>query len=329
MEFFRIEKDIPFMRHALVFNVISGVTFILAVFFLLTRGLHLGVEFTGGMVMEVAYSHSVELDKVRTTLEKLGLRDATVQSFGNSQSALIRLPARQDQSGAKLSEDVFSALQKDDPSVQKRRVDFVGSQVGKELVQNGAWALGLDWGGIRAALETQFLDALTLVTSGSVLSPDQLEQLRGTMRTMASVYPGVAILGAIAGGALASALAWYITDGRAGQQPRPFGEIRFNDHMIWGAIVTLALVMLPLPAPFAEFAANALVVWAGLYMARGAAVVGHMAGRWPLPLRISLALAAVLLLPYALGGLLLLGLADTWLDFRRADPPPTQGAFHD
>ena len=143
MEFFRIQRDIPFMRHALVFNVISGVTFILAVFFLLTRGLHLGVEFTGGMVMEVAYSHSVELDKVRTTLEKLGLRDATVQSFGNSQSALIRLPARQDQSGAKLSEDVFSALQKDDPSVQKRRVDFVGSQVGKELVQNGAWALGL------------------------------------------------------------------------------------------------------------------------------------------------------------------------------------------
>jgi preprotein translocase subunit SecF len=143
MEFFRIQRDIPFMRHALVFNVISAVTFVLAVFFLLTRGLHLGVEFTGGMVMEVSYAHSVELDKVRTTLEKLGLRDATVQSFGNSQSALIRLPARQDQSGAKLSEDVFSALQKDDPSAQKRRVDFVGSQVGKELVQNGAWALGL------------------------------------------------------------------------------------------------------------------------------------------------------------------------------------------
>jgi len=143
MEFFRINRDIPFMRHALVFNVISAVTFVLAVFFLLTRGLHLGVEFTGGMVMEVSYNHSVELDKVRTTLEKLGLRDATVQSFGNSQSALIRLPARQDQSGAKLSEDVFSALQKDDPSVQRQRVDFVGSQVGKELVQNGAWALGL------------------------------------------------------------------------------------------------------------------------------------------------------------------------------------------
>ena len=143
MEFFRIRRDIPFMRHALVFNVISLVTFLLAVFFLITRGLHLGVEFTGGMVMEVSYPHSVELDTVRTTLEKLGLRDATVQSFGNSQSALIRLPARQDLSGAKLSEDVFSALQKDDPTVQRQRVDFVGSQVGKELVQNGAWALAL------------------------------------------------------------------------------------------------------------------------------------------------------------------------------------------
>ena len=143
MEFFRIQKDIPFMRHALVFNVISAVTFVLAVFFLITRGLHLGVEFTGGMVMEVSYGHSVELDKLRTTLEKIGLRDATVQSFGSSQSALIRLPARQDLSGSELSEKVFSALKQDDPSVQRQRVDFVGSQVGRELVENGAWALAL------------------------------------------------------------------------------------------------------------------------------------------------------------------------------------------
>jgi len=148
------------------------------------------------------------------------------------------------------------------------------------------------------------------------------------MRLMASVYPGVAVLGAIAGGALASALAWYITDGRSGQEPRPFREFRFNDHLIWGAIVTLALVLLPLPAPVSDFVANAMVVWIGLYVARGAAVVGHMSGRWLLPLRISLAIAALLLLPYALGGLLLLGLADTWLDFRRADPPATQGADH-
>jgi preprotein translocase subunit SecF len=143
MEFFRIERDIPFMRHALVFNVISAVTFVLAVLFLITRGLHLGVEFTGGMVMEVSYGHSVDLDKLRGTLEKLGLRDATVQSFGSSETALIRLPARQDVSGSELSEKVFSALQQDDSSAQRRRVDFVGSQVGKELVQNGIAALGL------------------------------------------------------------------------------------------------------------------------------------------------------------------------------------------
>jgi preprotein translocase subunit SecF len=143
MEFFRIERDIPFMRHALVFNVISAVTFVLAVLFLITRGLHLGVEFTGGMVMEVSYGHSVDLDKLRGTLEKLGLRDATVQSFGSSETALIRLPARQDVSGSELSEKVFSALKQDDSSAQRRRVDFVGSQVGKELVQNGIAALGL------------------------------------------------------------------------------------------------------------------------------------------------------------------------------------------
>jgi preprotein translocase subunit SecF len=143
MEFFRIQRDIPFMRHALVFNVISAVTFVLAVFFLITRGLHLGVEFTGGMVMEVSYGHSVDLDKVRATLERIGLRDATVQSFGSSESTLIRLPARQDVSGSELSEKVFSALKQDDPTVQRQRVDFVGSQVGKELVENGAWALAL------------------------------------------------------------------------------------------------------------------------------------------------------------------------------------------
>jgi len=143
MKFFRIQRDIPFMRHALVFNVISAVTFVLAVFFLITRGLHLGVEFTGGMVMEVSYGHSADLDKVRGTLEKIGLRDATVQSFGSSEAALIRLPARQAVSGSELSEKVFSALKEDDPSVQRRRVDFVGSQVGKELVESGAYALAL------------------------------------------------------------------------------------------------------------------------------------------------------------------------------------------
>ena len=197
------------------------------------------------------------------------------------------------------------------------------------LIGIGAWAFGFEWAGIRATLEAQFQDALTLVISGSPLPAAQLDQMRETMRTMASVYPGIAILGAIAGATLGSALAWYISDGRSGTEPRRFTDFRFNDHLIWGAILTLALLLLPFPAPLGEFIANALVVWAGLYVARGAAVVGFLGGRWPVPLRISLALVALLLLPYALGGLLLLGVADTWLDFRRVETPPTQGAVHD
>jgi preprotein translocase subunit SecF len=141
MEFFRIRKDIPFMRHALVFNVISLITFLLAVFFLVTKGLHLGVEFTGGTVMEVSYGHSADIDKVRAVLEKNSLSDATVQNFGSSETVLIRLPAKQNVSGAQLSEKVIGLLTAEDPSVKLRRVDFVGSQVGKELVDNGAIAL--------------------------------------------------------------------------------------------------------------------------------------------------------------------------------------------
>ncbi len=143
MEFFRIKNDIPFMKHALVFNVISAITFLLAVLFLVTRGLHLGVEFTGGMVMELRYAHGVDLDKVRATLTRVDLPDATVQTFGSSESALIRLPARAEISGSELSEKVFSALKQDDPTVERLRVEFVGSQVGKELVDNGALALML------------------------------------------------------------------------------------------------------------------------------------------------------------------------------------------
>ena len=141
MEFFRIRKDIPFMRHALAFNVISLITFILAVFFLVTRGLHLGVEFTGGTVMEINYGHAADVSKIRETLNRIDLSDATVQSFGSSQTALIRLPSKQGVTGAQLSERVIKSLREDDSTVELRRVDFVGSQVGKELVENGALAL--------------------------------------------------------------------------------------------------------------------------------------------------------------------------------------------
>src|SRR5581483_6561586 len=156
MEFFRIRKDIPFMRYALVFNVISLITFLLAVFFLATRGLHLGVEFTGGTVMEVNYGHQADIGKVRATLERIGLPDAVVQSFGSSQTALVRLPAKQNVTGAQLSETVIAALRQDDPSVELRRVDFVGSQVGRELVENGGLALLLVSLGIVAYLALRF-----------------------------------------------------------------------------------------------------------------------------------------------------------------------------
>jgi preprotein translocase subunit SecF len=156
MEFFRIRKDIPFMRHALVFNIISLITFILAVIFLATKGLHLGVEFTGGTVMEINYGHAVDVDKIRDSLIRVSLADATVQSFGSSQTALIRLPAKQGISGAQLSETVIKALRQDDASVELRRVDFVGSQVGKELVENGALALLLVSIGIVVYLALRF-----------------------------------------------------------------------------------------------------------------------------------------------------------------------------
>ena len=140
MEFFRIRKDIPFMKHALVFNAISFITFALAVFFLLTRGLHLSVEFTGGTVMEVAYSQPAELAKVRETVSGLGYADVQVQNFGTARDVMIRLPVQKGVSSAQQSEQVLGALKAVDPAVTLRRTEFVGPQVGAELARNGVYA---------------------------------------------------------------------------------------------------------------------------------------------------------------------------------------------
>ncbi|MGE5087690.1 MAG: protein translocase subunit SecF [Candidatus Levyibacteriota bacterium] len=157
MEFFRISRDIPFMRHALVFNVISLITFIAAVAFLSFRGLNLGVDFRGGTVIEVNYGHAVDFGKVRQALDKLGLgSEASAQSFGASDTALIRLPLKEGESSAKLSDRVMGALKADDPSATQRRVEFVGPQVGKELYQNGALALLLVSFGIVIYLALRF-----------------------------------------------------------------------------------------------------------------------------------------------------------------------------
>ena len=158
MEFFRIRRDIPFMRHALVLNVISVVTFLLAVFFLATRGLHLSIEFTGGTVMEVSYAQSADLEKVRATVGSLGYTDMQVQNFGTSHDVMIRLPIRESagQTSASQSEQVMAALKAADAGAQLRRVEFVGPQVGKELFTDGAMALLFVVIGIIVYLATRF-----------------------------------------------------------------------------------------------------------------------------------------------------------------------------
>jgi preprotein translocase subunit SecF len=182
MEFFRIQRDIPFMRHALTFNVISGVTFLLAVVFLATRSLNFGVDFRGGTVIEVTYAHAADLPKIRETVDKNIAGESSVQSFGSSNTALIRLPLKDDYSKspingclaekaakkraegnasstvstADLSDCLMAALQADDASARQQRVEFVGPQVGRELYENGALALLLVALGIVGYLALRF-----------------------------------------------------------------------------------------------------------------------------------------------------------------------------
>src|SRR5215475_1474285 len=141
MEFFKIRRDIPFMRYALIFNIISVLTFLAAVFFLWQRGLHFSIEFTGGTVMEVSYDQHADVDRIRATLEKAGFADPQVQNFGSSRDVLIRLPLKTGQSSAELSKAVMEKLHAENKAADLRRVEFVGPQVGRELAENGALAL--------------------------------------------------------------------------------------------------------------------------------------------------------------------------------------------
>jgi preprotein translocase subunit SecF len=160
MEFFRIRRTIPFMRHALVFNIISLITFLLAVFFLVSRGLHFSIEFTGGTVMEVQYAHAAEPEKIRASLARIGLTDVTVQNFGTSRDILIRLPikasANQNEEMKKQAEAVMAALQAEDKSAEQKQLSFVGGQVGKELATDGGMALLMVCIGIMLYLAFRF-----------------------------------------------------------------------------------------------------------------------------------------------------------------------------
>jgi preprotein translocase subunit SecF len=183
MEFFRIRRDIPFMRHALVFNVISFVTFAAAVFFLFTRGLHLSIEFTGGTVIEVAYAQPADIGKVRAAVEAMNLGEAQVQNFGSARDVLIRLPLRDGVKQSELVGRVFETLCKAEGGAVEahqsvsdkgeaigkqacaaagaeplvlQRSEFVGPQVGKELAADGLMALGFVVVGIMIYLAIRF-----------------------------------------------------------------------------------------------------------------------------------------------------------------------------
>jgi preprotein translocase subunit SecF len=184
MEFFKIKRDIPFMRYALIFNVISALTFVAAVFFLVTKGLHFSVEFTGGTVMELRYPHAADQEKIRHSLEKLGYEQPEVSSFGTAQDVMLRLPIRKNAPAANSASGVFNALCAAENGVPKQvqvvtakgeavtrpscvnaageevvsqqRVEFVGPQVGDELAQNGLNALAMVVVGVMIYLAIRF-----------------------------------------------------------------------------------------------------------------------------------------------------------------------------
>jgi preprotein translocase subunit SecF len=156
MEFFKIRHDIPFMRHALVFNLVSLLTFLAAVFFLFSRGLHLSVEFTGGTLMEVSYAQPADLNAIRASVAKLGLNDVQVQNFGTARDVLIRMPVQKGVSSAQQSDRVMAELKTTDASASMRRTEFVGPQVGDELAADGLKALAFVVVGIMIYLAIRF-----------------------------------------------------------------------------------------------------------------------------------------------------------------------------
>lgn len=156
MEFFKIRRDIPFMKNALVFNVISLVTFLAAVFFLVTRGLHLSVEFTGGTAMQVSYQQAAQVEQIRNTVAQLGFADVQVQNFGTARDVMIRLPAQKGVKPEEQTKRVLAALMAADPSVTLKRTEFVGPQVGEELATDGLKALGMVVVGIMIYLAMRF-----------------------------------------------------------------------------------------------------------------------------------------------------------------------------
>jgi preprotein translocase subunit SecF len=156
MEFFRIERTIPFMKYSLILNGISVVTFLVAVGFLFFRGLNLSVEFTGGTLMEVRYSQAADLEKIRGAVEGKGWGEFQVQNFGTSRDVLIRLPLQPGYSSGQQADKVMATLKAQDASAELQRVEFVGPAVGAELAHDGAVALIIVVVGIMIYLAFRF-----------------------------------------------------------------------------------------------------------------------------------------------------------------------------
>ena len=158
MELFKFKRDIPFMSYGKLTTFISLATFILAVFFLMTRGLNLSVEFTGGTLMEVEYAsqQGADLNQVRHQLDTLKMGEVQVQALGTNKHIMIRLPNKEGVTSAQLSNQVMDSLKKDNPDVTLRQVEFIGPQVGEELVTNGLMALGFVVAGIIIYLSMRF-----------------------------------------------------------------------------------------------------------------------------------------------------------------------------
>ena len=156
MELFKIKRDIPFMSYGKLTTFISLVTFIAAAFFLVTKGLNFSVEFTGGTVMEVQYQQGVDVNQTRERLDTLKMGDVQVQALGTNKHIMIRLPNKEGVMSAQLSNQVMDLLKKDNPDVTLRQVEFIGPQVGEELVTNGLMALGFVVAGIIIYLSMRF-----------------------------------------------------------------------------------------------------------------------------------------------------------------------------
>ena len=156
IELVHFKKDIPFMRHALKFNIISLLTFIAAVVFLATKALHFGVDFTGGTVLEVSYRQAADLNAIRSDVRLAGFPEAVVQNFGTSRDVMIRLPVKTGMSSAEVSESIMGKLKAHDASAELRRVEFVGPAVGEELYSHGLTALSLVIAGIMLYLSLRF-----------------------------------------------------------------------------------------------------------------------------------------------------------------------------